>query len=58
MDFIPISIDDVFTILGALHIIAAVIVNATPTPKDNEWLGKTYRVVEIFAGILTRRAKL
>jgi len=58
MDFLPISLEDVFTILSALHVIAAVIVNATPTPKDNEILGKVYRVVEIFAGLLTRRAKL
>lgn len=49
---------------GALHGLALVIVNLTPTPKDNEALGhttrvvvKTYRAIEILAGIVTPRAK-
>lgn len=48
----------------ALHGLALVIVNITPTPKDNEALGdisrvvvKAYRAVEILAGIVTPRAK-
>ena len=43
----------------ALHGVALVIVNLTPTPKDNETLGnarrvvvKLYRAIEILAGII------
>ena len=48
----------------AIHAVAVVIVNLTPTPKDNEALGqaslvvvKVYRAVEILAGIISKRAK-
>ena len=48
----------------ALHGVALVIVNLTPTPKDDEALGaarrvvvKLYRVVEILAGIVGPLAK-
>jgi hypothetical protein len=48
----------------ALHAAAVIFVNMTPTPKDNKALGnlsklvvKIYRVVEILAGIVSRRAK-
>ena len=48
----------------AIHGLALVIVNITPTPKDNEYLDsaskvlvKVYRAVEILAGIVSRKAK-
>lgn len=48
----------------ALHGLALVIVNLTPTPKDDEALSsarrvvvKLYRVVEILAGIVGPLAK-
>ena len=48
----------------ALHGVALVIVNLTPTPKDNETLGnarrvvvKLYRAVEILAGVVGPLAK-
>lgn len=48
----------------ALHGVALVIVNMTPTPKDNEALDnyrrlvvKAYRAVEILAGIISPRVK-
>lgn len=48
----------------AIHGVALIIVNLTPTPKDNEALGtigamavKLYRVLEIAAGIVTPLAK-
>jgi hypothetical protein len=37
--------------------VALLIVNLTPTQKDNEAVAKYYRVVEILAGIVTRLAK-
>lgn len=48
----------------AVHGVAVIIVNITPTPKDNEALGvvsalavKAYRALEIVAGIVTPLAK-
>ena len=48
----------------AIHGVALIIVNLTPTPKDNEALGtisalavKLYRALEIVAGIVTPLAK-
>jgi hypothetical protein len=48
----------------AIHGLALVIVNITPTPKDNEYLDaaskvlvKLYRAVEILAGIVSHKAK-
>lgn len=44
-------------ILLAIHGVAILIVNLTPTPKDNEAVAKYYRVIEFLAGIITRLAK-
>lgn len=44
-------------LLAGVHAMAVAIVNLTPTPADNILLGKVYRVVEAFAGILTAAAK-
>ena len=48
----------------AIHGVAVVIVNLTPTPRDNEALGngarmvvQLYRAVEILAGIITPLVK-
>jgi len=48
----------------AIHSVALIIVNLTPTPKDDEALGtisalavKAYRALEIVAGIVTPLAK-
>ena len=48
----------------AIHGVAVVIVNLTPTPKDNEMLGngaqmivKIYRAIEILAGVITPLVK-
>lgn len=48
----------------AIHGVALVIVNLTPTPRDNEALSsitrlaiRLYRVIEILAGIVTPKVK-
>jgi hypothetical protein len=48
----------------AIHGVAVVIVNLTPTPRDDEALDaysrlvvKAYRAIEILAGIISPRAK-
>ena len=46
-------------ILGGLlaaHGLAQFIVNLTDTPKDDRWVGKVYKAVELLAGV-TDRAK-
>jgi hypothetical protein len=52
------------TLAVAIHGLALVVVNMTPTPKDNEALDgvakvvvKVYRAVEILAGIVSKKAK-
>ena len=48
---------EVAGILAAVHVLALAIVNATPTPRDDELYGKLYKVVEIIACIVTKTAK-
>ena len=51
-------------VVVGIHAAAVAIVNVTPTPKDNEALGKysrmvvkLYRAVEILAGVITPLVK-
>jgi hypothetical protein len=44
-------------VIAAVHVLAVLIVNLTPTPKDNEFLRKWYPWIERLAGILTDLAK-
>lgn len=39
------------------HVVAMAVVNLTPTPRDDEWLARVYRSVEILAGLVTPLAK-
>lgn len=48
---------DILTILAALHVFALVVVNVTPTPKDDEWVSRIYRWIEIFGGLVTSLVK-
>jgi len=49
--------ETVLAIVVASHGLALAIVNITPTPKDNKILAKVYRIIEMVAGIETRRVK-
>jgi hypothetical protein len=48
---------EIIAALIAVHAAAVAIVNLTPTPKDDEVVGKIYRVIEILAGIVTKLSK-
>ena len=48
---------EVAGILAAVHVLALAIVNATPTPRDDELYGKLYKVIEVIAGIVSKTAK-
>ena len=58
------SITKYIAVAVAVHGAAVAIVNLTPTPKDNEALGKyskmvvkLYRAIEILAGVITPLVK-
>lgn len=44
-------------VIIGLHGAALAVVNATDTPKDNTSKGKAYRLLEIAAGVITRKVK-
>ena len=57
-------IADYVALAVAIHGVAVLVVNLTPTPKDNEALDtysrlavKLYRAIEILAGIISPLAK-
>ena len=45
-------LDTALQVLLASHALALVIVNLTDTPKDNEWVAKIYRWIEVIAGVV------
>lgn len=49
--------DGALGVIVAAHALALAIVNLTPTPKDDEIVGKVYKVIEALAGVVTRKAK-
>lgn len=57
MNWIVENWEGVVATLVALHALAVAVVNLTPTPKDDEILGKIYRVVEVVAGLVTKQTK-
>lgn len=48
---------DIALIVGAIHVAALVIVNVTPTPKDDQWVSRIYRWFEILGGVVTELVK-
>jgi hypothetical protein len=64
MDDLIISLFDQYpvlmTVLGGLlaaHALAIFIVNLTPTPKDDEYVAKAYKVIEWVAGVVSKKSK-
>lgn len=48
---------DIVAVAAALHALALVIVNLTPSKTDDEIYNKLYKVIELVAGIITKTAK-
>ena len=48
---------EVAGILAAIHVLALAVVNATESKKDDELYNKVYKVIEVFAGLITKTAK-
>jgi len=57
MDTLLANAKDIVEILIAIHGVALLIVNLTPTPKDDAILAKYYRIIEVLAGIISKLAK-
>lgn len=55
--YIATHLPEIVATLFAIHAAALAIVNLTPTPKDDAYVAKFYRVIEILAGIVTKLSK-
>lgn len=49
--------EQLLVVLFAAHALALAVVNLTDTPKDDEAVAKYYKILEVFAGIVTKLAK-
>lgn len=48
---------DIVAVAAAAHGLALVIVNTTPSKKDDLIYDRVYKVIEVIAGIITKTAK-
>lgn len=48
---------DIVAVGAAIHGLALVIVNLTPSETDNKIYNKVYKVIEVAAGLITKIAK-
>lgn len=55
--YVVANLPEIVAALFAIHSAALLIVNLTPTPKDDAYVAKFYRVLEILAGIVTKLSK-
>ena len=51
------NLPEIVAALFAVHAAAVIVVNLTPTPKDDAYVAKFYRFIEILAGIVTKLSK-
>jgi hypothetical protein len=50
-------IEQILAVMGAIMAVASLIVNLTPTPKDDRVVGFIYRLIEVLSGIVSETAK-
>ena len=55
--FLTENVEEILVALFAIHAAALAVVNLTPTHKDDEIVSKVYKVIEVLAGIFTRKSK-
>ncbi len=55
--YIMANLPEIVAALFAVHAAAVIVVNLTPTPKDDAYVAKFYRFIEILAGIVTKLSK-
>jgi len=51
-----VTIDNAVSILTAVVTIASIVTAITPTPKDDKWFARVYKIVETL-GLVVGRAK-
>ena len=49
--------EQILAVIGGVMAIASVIVNLTPTPKDDRVIGFVYKIIEALSGIVSETAK-
>lgn len=52
LPYVGAYVGDFLVVLVSLHAVALVIVNLTPTPEDDKWVGIVYSYIEKLAGII------
>jgi hypothetical protein len=57
MEWISTNLETILLALLGTQALATLIVNLTPTPRDDTVVGTIYRGIEIVAGIVTGKAK-
>jgi len=57
VEFVTSNVDGILAVLFAVHALAVAVVNLTPTPRDDEIVGKVYKAIEFLAGVFGRTAK-
>jgi hypothetical protein len=55
--YVMAHLPEIVAAMFAVHAAALTIVNITPTPKDDAYVAKFYRFIEILAGIITKLSK-
>ena len=45
---------EIIAVLGSLHALASAITALTPTPKDDEFVSKVYKMIESLALVIGR----
>ena len=56
MQWLTDNLGEIISLVAGLHVVALIIVNLTPTPKDNEVLAKVYGFVKKLAGLITAKS--
>lgn len=57
INYISNNWNEIVGVLAATHLLALAVCNVTPSKKDDELYNKLYKIIEIFAGIITKTAK-
>lgn len=57
IEFITNNLTEILAVILSTQVLAQFIVNLTPTPADDQFVGKIYAFIEKVAGIWTTTAK-
>ena len=44
-----ISVTEIVSVITTIIAVASIVAASTPTPKDDEWVGKLYKIVDLLA---------